>query len=170
MPKHSYGLGFVYDRVLASVDGVSLRSRDFYEAQNMVPVGDGDLSWSDLLDVEPINPSYQLFYQWGQRFAQRGQLWLRDLLLACLLSGCDIKSRLGKSLEAFDKCPKDLYPLLLAAGLVGLLQQQPVRACLRETLILVYGSITGSHELLRAPGRPLLQYGEELKFTDFGHT
>jgi hypothetical protein len=170
MPRHSYGLGFIYDRVLASADGVPLRSRDFYEDHGIVSVSDGDLSWSDLLDVEPLNPSYQLFHQWGQKFALKAQVWLRALLLACILSGCDLKSRLGKSLEAFDRCPKDLHPLLLAAGLVGLLQQQPVRSCLRETLILVYGSNPGSHKLLRASGPQLLQYGEELKFTDFGHT
>jgi hypothetical protein len=170
LPKHSYGLNFIHARVLASIDGVSLRSRDFYEDHGLIPPNDEALPWSDLLDLEPLNPSYQLFHQWRRRFSRPARVWLRALLVACVLSGCDLRSRLGESLEAFGNCPKDLHSLLLAAGLIGLLREQPVRASLRETLILVYGAASGSHKPLQASEHLLIQYGESLNFTSSGHT
>ena len=174
LPLHSYGLEFVSARVMASIDGVSLRSRDFYEKMGLAPVAAADepngggLSWSDYLELEPLTPSYQLFHRWRQRFSQRAQVWLRWLMVACVMGGCDLRTRLGESLEEFGKCPEDLYALLLAAGLVGLLQDRPVRLCFGDTLRLLCGAIPGSPKLLRAAGRPPPHYGRDLEFPHSG--
>ena len=160
---------------MACIDGVALRSRDFYEQQGLVTVTSPEeraaeeFSWSDRLEVEPINPSHQLFLQWRRSFSRRAQLWLHSLLAACILSGCDLRVRLGESLEGFRQCPPELYPLLLSAGLIGLLQDRPVRSCLGETLWLLCGSSIGSHKPLQAPGRPPPQYGQSLEFPSSGH-
>lgn len=175
LPLHSYGIKFVGDRLLACIDGVSLRSRDFYEMNGLVASAspeeraEEEFSWSDQLAMEALVPSHQLFHQWRHRFSGRARLWLQWLLAACLLAGCDLRKRLGESLEGFHRCPADLCPLLLAAGLVGLLQDRPVRSCLAETLRLLCGSSIGSHNILQAPGRPPPHYGQDLEFPSSGH-
>jgi hypothetical protein len=175
LPGHSYGLEFVGDRLMACIDGVSLRSRDFYEQQGFVPTvsperrAAEECSWSDRLEIEPLTPSHQLFLRWRKSFSQRAKAWLQWLLVACMLSGCDLRVRLGETLESFTRCPKDLYPLILSAGLVGLIQDQPVRSCLGQTLRLLCGSSIGAHKILQASGRPPLHYGPDLEFTSSGH-
>jgi len=169
LPLHSYGMELIVDRLMAGIDGISLRSFSFYEEAGLVPFGCKErhqegISWSDLLEAEPLNPSYQLFHQWQKRFSERAQSWLRCLLVACVLAGCDLHVCLGESLESFGKCPKGLHPLLLATGLVGLLQERPVRLCLGETVRLLCGSQIGTHKPLRAAGRPPPQYGGDLDF------
>ena len=160
---------------MACIDGASLRSRDFYELKGLVAVASAteraaeEFSWSDQLEIKPIDPSHQLFHQWRQRFSLRAKLWLQWLLVACILSGCDLRTRLGETLEGFNRCPKDLYPLLLSAGLVGLLQDRPVRSCLRETLRLLCGSTIESHKKLQAAGRPPPHYEQDLEFPSSGH-
>lgn len=175
LPSHSYGMNFVGDRLLACIDGASLRSRDFYEQKGLTPsVGPKERAaeefcWSDQLEMEPLNPSHQLFLRWRQVFSGRARLWLQWLVVACLLGGCDLRKRLGESLEGFNRCPPELYPLLLSAGLVGLLQDRPVRRCLGETLRLLCGSSIGSHEILQAPVRSPPHYGKDLEFPGSGH-
>lgn len=175
LPSHSYGLRFVGDRLLACIDGASLRSRDFYEQKGLIASASPEarsaeeFSWSDQLEMEPLNPSHQLFLRWRQAFSGRARLWLQWLLAACLLSGCDLRKRLGESLQGFNRCPAELYPLLLSAGLVGLLQDRPVRSCWGETLRLLCGSSIGSHNNLQAPGRPPPHYGQDLEFPSSGH-
>lgn len=175
LPLHSYGVELVGDRLMACIDGASLRSRDFYELKGLAAPASpeervvGDFSWSDQLELEPLTPSYQLFHQWRRSFSLRARLWLYWLLAACLLSGCDLRTRLGESLESFNQCPKDLYPLLLSVGLIGLLQDQPVRSCLGQTLRLLCGSSIGSRKNLQAPGRPPPHYGQDLEFPSSWH-
>lgn len=175
LPMHSYGMEFVGDRLMACIDGASLRSRDFYELKGLVALASPEervaeeFSWSDQLEMEPLTPSHQLFHRWRQRFSGRARLWLHWLLVACILCGCDLRTRLGESLEGFNRCPKDLYPLLLSAGLVGLLRDRPIRSCLGETLRLLCGSSIGSHKTLQAPGRPPPHYGRDLEFPSSGH-
>ena len=175
LPLHSYGLGFIDARLMACADGQPLRSRDFYEQHGAVAKTNAEeraaeeFSWSEQLEMEPVNPSHQLFLYWRRKFAARAQVWLHYLLAACILSGCDLRVRLGKSLEGFRKCPPELYPLLLSAGLVGLLQDRPVRSCLGDTLWLLCGANTGSHKILQAPGRPSPHYGQSLEFPSSGH-
>ena len=174
LPLHSYGMKLICDRVMAGIDGASLRSESFYEEAGLIPAGytegqEQGTSWSDLLESEPLTPSYQLFHQWEKRLSRRAQLWLRWLAVACVLAGCDLRARLGENLESFGKCPKNLRPLLLAVGLVSLLQNRPVRVCLGETLRLLCGSLIGTHKPLRAAGRPPPQYGGDLDFKRSGH-
>lgn len=170
LPFHSYGTKFIENRLLACLDGVSLRSRDFYEQRGVIPStspetrANEEFSWSDQLEMEPLNPSHQLFLQWRRVFSSRARLWLQSLLVACVLSGCDLRKRLGESLDDFVHCPPQLYPLLLSAGLVGLLQDRPVRSCFGDTLRLLCGSSIGPHKNLQAPGRSPPHYGQGLEF------
>ncbi len=172
MPLHSYGQRLIAHRILACLDGIPLRSRLFYQQSGLVPtVSEGDSievggrgrSWSDLLDSEGFAPSYQLFHYWRSKFSRRAQLWIPGLLIACILGGCDLRKRLGESLSDFRACPVDLHPVLLAAGLVGLLQEQPVRLSVASTLQLLCGSTSRSHKPLRAAGRPPPHCGGDLE-------
>lgn len=168
-------MSLIQGRLLACIDGSPLRSRDFYEHHGFVGKTTAEaraaeeFSWTEQLEIEPLNPSHQLFLQWRRRFARRAQLWLYYLLAACILSGCDLRVRLGESLEGFRKCPPELYPLLLSVGLVGLLQERPVRSCLGETLWLICGANIGSHNTLQAPRRLNRHYGQSLEFPSSGH-
>lgn len=175
LPFHSYGVAFIGDRLIECVEGASLRSRDFYERKGLVfsagpktETSEGP-SWSDQLEMEPLTPSHQLFHRWRKVFSWRARRWLQWLLVACVMSGCDLRTRLGESLETFGRCPENLYPLLLSAGLVGLLQEKPVRSCMEATLQLICGSSVGSHNRLRAPGRSPPYYGGDLEFPSSGH-
>lgn len=165
LPLHSYGLELIRDRVLACLDGIPLRSRDFYVDKGLLPEDEESdaESWSDRLESEPLTPSHQLFQAWRVKFARRSDVWIKLLLVACIVAGCDLRSRLGKSLANFQRTPVDLHGFLLAAGLVGLLQGASVRGSLGQTLWILSGSNTTSHKILRALGRPPPQYGGDLE-------
>jgi hypothetical protein len=82
LPLHSYGQGIVNQRILACLDGLPLRSREFYEQKGLVGkrpdnVPEMESSWTDQLDWEPLSPSYQLFQYWRGKFSRRAQLWCR---------------------------------------------------------------------------------------------
>ena len=62
LPLHSYGMKLICDRVMAGIDGASLRSESFYEEAGLIPAGytegqEQGTSWSDLLESEPLTPS-----------------------------------------------------------------------------------------------------------------
>lgn len=174
-PGHSYGLELIVARLTASLQGESDRSQRFYDRQNLIPdepeqqteeaTGRGT-SWSDRLNARPLRPSHRLFSYWRSKWATRGQSWLPWLLLASLLSKCDLKSRFAESLTCFGNCPPELRPLAIASGLVALHRREPVWTSLTRTIFLV--SCRPSHKIARAAGRPPPQYGGDLELSEFG--
>lgn len=174
-PGHSYGLELIAARLAASLEGEPDRSQRFYDRQNLIPdepdqskeeqTGRGT-SWSDRLNARPLRPSHRLFSHWRSKWAIRGQSWLPWLLLASLLSRCDLKMRFAESLTCFENCPAQLRPLAIAVGLVALHRRETVWTSLTRTVFLV--GCRPSHKIARAAGRPPPQYGGDLEFGELG--
>lgn len=170
VPLHSYGLQLISDRLRATANGVGDRSQKFYVSQGLFSdevndnykPGARGMAWSDRLNDRPLRPAHQLFRAWRRKWAAAAVARLRELLLACILVGCDLKSQLGKSLEQFADCSPSARSLLLSVGLIALLREETViEAWPWATLLLGH---TSSHKSFRAAGRPPPQYGGHLKF------
>jgi hypothetical protein len=172
MPLHSYGQSSMSHGILACINGVAQPSPEYCETGCLLPVkgeeaGPGDAPLVELKEGETFTPSYQLFQLWRQKFARSAHLLLPGLLMACILAGCDLRKRLGESLSSFNACPTDLRPLLLAAGLVGLLREQAVSDCLAPTLRLLCGTTSRSHKPSAAAARPPPNVGQTLDTSRF---
>jgi len=180
VPSHSFGLELICSRLTASLAGQPDRSRDFYEEHELIPderdeqelqseAGKGT-SWSDCLNDKPLRPSHRLFAHWRRKWPLRAQaIWLFCLYLACLHDGCDLRTKLGLSLEKLVACAEPMRALPIAMGLVALLQEEPdVWASFPSTVILL--ACSPSHKIARAAGRPPPQYGGALEFPDSGRT
>lgn len=160
----------ICSRLRASLEGQPDRSQAFYEEHGLIPdeapfeefqPALKAVSWSDRLNDKPLCPSHQLFRHWRRKWPLRAQAWLQRLLLACIFSGCDLKARLGESLQGFAACPESMRALPLAAGLVGLLQEKPAWASFSTTVFLL--GCASSHKIFRAAGRPPPHYGGDLE-------
>lgn len=169
VPLHKYGLQLIWARLAASLAGQPDHSRDFYDEKGLLsgelpaedPVPSKAMSWSDRLYAEPLRPSPQLFRHWRQKWPFRAKAWLLSLLLACIHARCDLKKQLGESLTAFTDCPESLRPLLLATGLVALLQEESAERALPAAVFLL--GCSSSHKIVRAVGRPPPHYGGDLE-------
>ncbi len=165
VPLHSYGADILAARLVASLLGQSLRSRDFYETHGLLPLdAPADQSWTDWLDSNPITPSGQTFLAWGVKFGRSAASWLRLLIWSCIYVGASLEERLGAILAGFSQCPSTLNPLGLSGGALSLLLGKPVEVCIRERLPLL-ACRPPSHKLLRASGRPPPLYGGSLVCT-----
>ncbi|MCW5796819.1 MAG: hypothetical protein KIS97_20990 [Nitrospira sp.] len=170
VPLHSYGLQLISDRLRANVNGVGNRNREFYVSQGLFSdevndnykPGARGLSWSDRLSDQPLRPAHQLFAAWRRKWATSAVARLRELLLACMLVGCDLKSQLGKSLEHFADCSPSARSLLLSVGLIALLREETVTEAWPWAILML--GHAPSHKSFRAAGRPPPQYGGHLKF------
>lgn len=171
VPNHKYGLQLIWARLAASLAGQPDHSRVFYEEQGIL-LGELSaeervnptkaMSWSDQLNAESLRPSPQLFRHWRLKWPSRAQTWLLRLLLACIYACCDLKVQFGESLKDYVDCPKDMWPLLLAAGMVALLQEESAEAALPATVFLL--GCSSSHKISRVSGRPPLHYRVDLEF------
>lgn len=164
VPLHSYGLPLVSARLHATICGDSLRSRQFYADRNLVPddIEFQDVSWSDRLNQQPLRPAHQLFARWSRKWRRGAQEWLQVLLFACIFAGCDLKKLLADDPAGLMRCPADLRPIALAAGLIALLRQQPLSSTFPSAMLVL--SCAPSHKRFRVAGRPPPQYGGELEF------
>lgn len=156
VPLHSHGADSIADRLIAGLRGHSLRSLQHYRDQGLAPA-DFDGSWCDWLDMNPIEPTFQTFHSWQQKFSYRTQLWLRPLTWGCIYAGVSLQDQLGSLLASYPDCPPALYALALGAGLLGLLLGLPVERSIR--LRLGFLACRPSHKSLRALGRPPPLYG-----------
>ena len=169
---HSYGLELISSRLIATGEGQAERSREFYVSQALLPddsvlrasrSGQKGRSWSDRLNDSPLRPSHQLFRQWRLKWVESSVGVLRELLVACLLVGCDLKVQLGRSLQHFEQCPLAARSLLISVGLTALLRQESVAEAFPLTVLLL--GHAPSHKTFRAVGRPPPHYGGQLEFT-----
>ena len=165
VPLHSYGRDLIAARLVGSLRGESLRSRDFYEEQGLLPddapADDLEGSWTDWIDSNPINPTGQTFRGWGVKFGCSAANWLRLLIWSCIYAGVSLDSKLGLLLAGYSQCPSSLNPLGISGGAFSLLLGRPVEVCIRECLGLL-ACQPPSHKPLRASGRPPPQYGGSL--------
>jgi hypothetical protein len=167
VPLHSYGLQLISDRVRASLAGQPDKSREFYEIHELlpdepeIPSGLKATSWSDRLNDEPPRPSPQLFSHWRRKWSAQATAWLRQLLLACLLVGADLKGKLADRLLEFYGCPKSMRAVPFAIGLVSLLHGSDAALPISRTVFLL--GCRPSHKICRAAGRPPPQYGGDLE-------
>lgn len=164
VPLHSYGRDVIADRLVASLRGLPLRSRDFYEEQGLLPddAPAADEAWTDWVDANPLAPTVQTLGTWGAKFGRLAENWLRLLLWGCIYAGAAIDTRFAASLAAYPQCPKRLHALALSAALMGNLLGKPIEVCLRERLGLL-ACRPSSHKTSRAFGRPPPQYGGSLE-------
>lgn len=171
VPNHKYGLELIWARLTASLAGLPDHSYVFYEEQGLLlgelPAEERAsptraMSWSDRLNAEPLRPSPQLFRHWRLKWPSRAQAWLLRLLLACIHACCDLKVQLGESLKDCIDCPEGMWPLLLATGMVALLQEESAETALPATVFLL--GCSASHKISRVSGRPPPHYRGDLEF------
>lgn len=138
--------------LLLALNGEPVRSRSFFEEFDLAPTATRE-SWSDLLNSVRTYPGYQLLFSWLRDFSNRALAAVPFLMTACILLGCDLKTRVAVPLASWTRVPERAFPLALALVLFAALRD--TGETLAEALpdLVIFLTEPPPQGLRREPGR-----------------